>query len=173
VRRQLLATQSTSMRICLHSAACLLSAREHQSPRDLRIGNLQKLCLRLRIGTTGAIWTLSLSGSLPVICSHKDILHKCLKRSRCAVLRRMRLLRSEDSCVNGLEHLDIHRSFLRRKTHLYQRLLHLVSATIRSARAITALCLDEAFLPSRTTSFTRCMLSRDWLPHHSLVALAV
>src|SRR5271169_4845964 len=55
------------------------------------------------------------SRSLRVIRSQKDILHKFSKRSRCAVLRRTRLLRSEDSCVDGLEHLDVHRGFLGRK----------------------------------------------------------
>src|SRR5579859_1527685 len=63
---------------------------------------------------------------LPVICRRKDILHKFFKRSRCAVLPRTRLLRSEESCIDGLEHLDIHRGFLRRKTRLRQRLSHLV-----------------------------------------------
>src|SRR4029077_20382464 len=65
---------------------------------------------RLQTGATGATRALSLSGgNLPVIRSRKDILHKFFKRSRCAVLRRTRLLRSDDSCVDGLVHLDIRR----------------------------------------------------------------
>src|SRR5882672_11950846 len=75
----------------------------------------------------GATWALSLTGgSLPVIRSRKDILRKLFKRSRCAVLRRTRLLRNEDSCVDGLVHLDVQRGSLRRNTHLRQHLLHLV-----------------------------------------------
>src|SRR5580704_6558886 len=65
-------------------------------------------------------------GSFRVIRSQEDILHKFFKRSRCSVLRRTRFLRSEDSRVNGPEHLDVHGGFLRRKTHLCQCLLHLV-----------------------------------------------
>ena len=42
-------------------------------------------------------WVLGLSGDVPVICRRKDILHKVFKRSRRAVLRRTRLLRSENS----------------------------------------------------------------------------
>src|SRR5260370_29564555 len=68
-----------------------------------------------------------LSGeSLSVIRGRKDILHKFFERSRRAVLRRTRLLRSEDSRIDGLEHLDVHLGFPRRKTRLRQRLLHLV-----------------------------------------------
>jgi hypothetical protein len=58
------------------------------------------------------------SAGLPVICRRKDILHKFFKRSRCSVLPRTRLLRSEDTCVDRLEHLDVHRGFLRRHAHL-------------------------------------------------------
>src|SRR5258708_4459254 len=70
---------------------------------------------------------LSLSdGSLRAIRRRKDILHKFFKRSRCAVLPRTRLLRSENSRVDGLEQLDVFHGSLRRNTHLGQRLLHLV-----------------------------------------------
>src|SRR5260370_25918661 len=64
-------------------------------------------------------WRLGagLSGeSLSVIRGRKDILHKFFERSRRAVLRRTRLLRSEDSRIDGLEHLDVHLGFPRRKT---------------------------------------------------------
>src|SRR5207244_11217985 len=63
---------------------------------------------RLQTSTTGATWALSLSGgSGPVIRSRKNIPYKCFKGSRCRVLRRTRLLRNEDSCVDGLVHLDV------------------------------------------------------------------
>src|ERR1700734_2741847 len=69
---------------------------------------------------------LSLSGgSLPLIRRRTDILHKFLKRCRGGVVRRTRLPRSDDSFVDGLEHLNVNFGFLRRKTCLRQPLLHL------------------------------------------------
>src|SRR6266404_3248525 len=60
-------------------------------------------------------WASSLSGaSLSVIRRRKDIPDKVFKRSRGGVLRRTQLLRNEDSCVDGLVHLDVHRGSLRR-----------------------------------------------------------
>jgi signal transduction histidine kinase len=61
-----------------------------------------------------------------VIRSHKNILHKSFEGSRRSVLRRTRLQRNEDSCVDGFVHLDVHGSSLRRNTQLRQRLQHLV-----------------------------------------------
>lgn len=46
-----------------------------------------------------------------MIRNRKNILDKLFKRSRCAVLQRMRLLRSEKCGVDGREHLDVHRGF--------------------------------------------------------------
>src|SRR5713101_586668 len=82
---------------------------------------------RLPTGATGAPWAPSLSGaSRPFMRRRKDIPDKVFKRSRCGVLRRTRLLRNEDSCVDGLVHLDAHRGSLRQNPLLRQHLLHLV-----------------------------------------------
>src|SRR4029077_9228052 len=107
-------------RRCDHLISSLLSPHLQLSAAACRNS-------RLQTGATGATWALSLSGgSLPVIRRRKDILHKFFKRSRCAVLRRTRLLRNEDSCINCLIHLDVQRGSLRRNTNLRQHLLHLV-----------------------------------------------
>src|SRR5580658_5912708 len=67
-----------------------------------------------------SLWGLSLSAvSLRVIRGHKNIPHKCFKRSRRAVLGGTRLLRNEESSIDGLEHFDVHGGFLRRKAHLH------------------------------------------------------
>src|SRR5277367_361173 len=72
-------------------------------------------------------WALSLSArSFPAIRRHKNILYKSFEGSRSGVLRRTRLQRNENSCVDGFVHLDVHGSPLRRDTQLRQRLLHLV-----------------------------------------------
>src|SRR5277367_1912270 len=65
-----------------------------------------------------SLWGLSLSAvSLRVIRGHKNILHKSFKRCRRAVLLRTSFLCNEESPIDGLEHLDVHGGFLRRKAH--------------------------------------------------------